>query len=473
MKDDDDIISRTINEYIHGEAKGDARKLQVSGNNPHFKREDVVRALTNIQLTYKAEYTQGDRTNINTEGFKQALLNSLAKLDNVAIPHTLNQIDGRTIDFVEMLFGAFLRDPALSSPVKNLILKLQIPVIKTTLLDSRFFYKSDHPARKVLNVVAKLGIGIDDTTNTLYKTIELILDQLLQGFRESMASFFTALKSLERLEKIEQSKFSEGFAKTSQSITAEYARQSVLTELRFRLKDIQLSDSLKPFFLKQWSTLMLNVYLREGRQSDNWKKSVAILGILSDMLQPAENHEAWLTQKKQYSSIIDIANNALLGTKQDRDKISESIAALRNEFESQLENSPFKADIQEDETTAEIISLEHYIKPEAVEPGPDDQLESEAQDQMAMLPDYVRTGCWYELYSCHDNSKRRLKLSIIVHERACLIFVDRHGNRVLVKDAAMFAVELNNGKARMIEDKMLFESALSNVIQSISKKRSD
>ena len=204
--EDKEYVSKVINNYVkNSSSDSSALRSSAAGKN-FFNREDVLKALTNIQLTYKTNYVAGQKVNINTENFKTSLLNSMAKMNNVAVPKSMNQIDGRTIDFVEMIFGAFLRDHNISDTIKGLLLRLQIPVIKTSLIDHNFFYDNKHPARTLLDTVAHLGIGIEEIDNTVYQTINLVLDQLLRSYDKNAVSFRTALTSLQRLTTIEQKK---------------------------------------------------------------------------------------------------------------------------------------------------------------------------------------------------------------------------------------------------------------------------
>ena len=149
-----------------------------SASDQLYKREHVIRALTNLQLIFKPKYVPGQAININTDEFKSALMTSMAKLENVSVPKLMNQIDTRTIDFIEMIFSAFLRDTNISDATKDLLLLLQIPIIKTALLDNKLFNNNNHPARAVLNSVAHLCIGIEDQENKIFKTTRYIIEQL-------------------------------------------------------------------------------------------------------------------------------------------------------------------------------------------------------------------------------------------------------------------------------------------------------
>ena len=61
--DSKDFLSRVIDEFIKGESNDETgdRKTRVrpGTSSQHFKRQDVVRALNNIQLTYRPKYVAG------------------------------------------------------------------------------------------------------------------------------------------------------------------------------------------------------------------------------------------------------------------------------------------------------------------------------------------------------------------------------------------------------------------------------
>ena len=229
---DPEKVSKAIKNFISGEGDDNSTTTAQSGAGKQFHdRRDVIQALTNLQTTYKPKYIPGE-TQIKTDDFKHALLNSMAKMGNTSMSKSLNAIDGRTIDFVEMLFGAFLRDTNISPAVKSLLLELQIPLIKVAMLDAQFFQNNKHPARHMLDTIAHLGIGIEDSENTLFKTMQLIVEQLQNTFEQNLSSYNTALTALNRLTSIESDKTGKQEEETQQAIFKEHARQVVLTQLQ-------------------------------------------------------------------------------------------------------------------------------------------------------------------------------------------------------------------------------------------------
>jgi len=468
---DKDFLSRIISEYIKGEDPDSpkASRSRPSNSQQHFKRQDVIRALNNIQLTYRPKYIAGQQVNINTDDFKTALLGSMAKLENTAIPKTMNQIDGRTIDFVEMIFGAFLRDDSISDAVKNLLLRLQIPVIKTSLLDSNFFYNNDHPARHLLNTIAKLCIGIEDEEHTVYKTIDLILEQLLRSYDEKPVSFNTALSSLKRLTSIELEKQNQNEQQIKKQMMQEHARQTVLTELQFHTMNIKLPKAVQPLVLNHWSTLMFQHYVKFGKDSDQWREVVGMLKLLCDILKPIDSAEQWKYVNSVYKASSDKMKILLHVTNQSKEKIFQAISNLNQYCEHTLKKSAFYQEQTDDANTiTSVDDLDLHCEDLVCA---SDAKENASREQVAMLPDEVKPNAWFEVYIGPDKPIRRLKLSIILTEEAQLIFVDHRGNKILEKSAEDFKKELAAELSKLIADRLIFEHALSQVITSISSSK--
>ncbi|MDH5765487.1 MAG: DUF1631 domain-containing protein [Gammaproteobacteria bacterium] len=467
-------ISQAIREFIHQDnASPDNKKvtrLHTSGRQ-FFAREEVIAALSKLQLSYKSAYVPGQQVNINTEAFKKALLNTMAMNGNTNLTKSVNQIDGRTIDFVEMIFGAFLRDKNISNSIKTLLLKLQIPVIKISLLDNQFFHNNKHPARNMMDAIAHLGIGIEDTDNTLYKTIDMIVDQLLKTFDHNIACVNTALKALERLgsnEKVSQEKTEK---ETRKIILKEHARQIILAELQFNIKGKTIPKMNQQLVLRNWSTLMYQRYIKHGNQSKEWTEAIDILRLLINTLQSPKSHNEYLSLKDNHMSLVQTINELLNTSSQSKELIHNAIHSLKASYQNILENSEFKSSPNNSIPQKSRSLNTEYCTDEPSTNSPMDQKIAEAQTKINQLPESVKPGVWFEIYTSENHPVRRLKLSVIVQEDAKLVFVDRLGVKILEKDADDFATELDVGQSHILADHSIFDHALTNVISSLAAAR--
>lgn len=475
---DSEYITRVIKEFINNEDNSGSNSALAAPRATRkncYNRQDVLQALSKLQLTYKAEYVAGLKVNINTDEFKRALLNSMAQISNSTIPKSVNQIDGRTIDFVEMIFGAFLRDHNISDAVKSLLLRMQIPVIKTALIDNKFFYDHKHVARHVLDTIAHLGIGIDNKENTVYQTMGLIIDQLLNNFDQNIATFQNTLSSLSRLQKIENEKQAQNEKQTRQQILKEHARQMVLTELQYHVKSKNLPKAVQPLVLKFWSTVMYRRFLKYGDNSNQWHEAVNILKVIVKTTQPPKTMDDWFALKTYHETLVDTVGELLHESGQSKEHIFNATRSLEKTYQTILEESAF-SDMEDDDYTslAEAMSQSSALSSMQNLEQPGDQPTAvEIKKQIASkkiesLPSSVKPGVWFEIFNGENKSVRRLKLSVIIKETAQLVFVDRVGKKVIEKDAIVFAEEIANNKSRVLADHSIFDHALGQVISSLA-----
>jgi len=476
---DPEYISSVINNFILNDTKA---KLKTNANaaiakNQHYNRQHIINALTNIQLTFKPIYKPGHSVNINTDKFKSALLNSMAKLDNVAIPKSMNQIDSRTIDFVEMIFGAFIRDKNISDIIISLLLLLQIPIIKISLLDSKFFNNDNHPARYVLNSIAHLGIGIEDKEDTLYQTMNYIIDQLLHSYDENISSFISAKTSLDRLSDIHKDKFIKTQKHTQHLIAIEYTQQLVLKELQYFTSNIDIPVKLQPLILSHWSTLMFHRFISYGKDSIEWREVVGILRLLAKSFAPIQTKNDWVALRSIYKGIVNSVRSCLSNTRQNKEKIFVATSNLNNYYFSKLSNSEYYStqhkEPEENIDKTDFVLFDNLYKNyiSDIEPSPLDKQARESERSLLNMPDLIKPNNWFEVFTDYSHPVRRLKLSTIMKQQALLIFVDYMGNKVIEKKLDIFITELKNDQSRLINDHSIFEYALSMVIISIAAKK--
>lgn len=468
-----ELLSRVISDYLNNDDSNSeqARSAAAAASRKNcFNRAEVIEALSKLQPSYRAEYIPGRKTNINTDDFKKALLNTMAKQKTGILTKSMNQIDGRTVDFVEMIFGAFLRDHNISDAIKSLLLTLQIPVIKIALLDHKFFYNNKHSARHTLDTIAHIGIGIEDKENTVYKTMQLIVEQLLNTFDKNIISFKTALASLNRLENIEKEKLEQTEKQTQKQIFLEHARHVVLTELQKQVGKNELPKAVHPLVLKFWSTLMLHRYVRYGKESKHWNESVDTLRKLVASLRPLRNKADWQYLQDNHMHLVETVSKTLEETKQSKEHVFSAIESLKRTYQKTLDEAKFDNAQSHDEKTSNFMEETQHPDVDKTQSNKDQAL-AQAIQKVNRLPQEVRPGVWFEIFGGTDKPVRRLKLSVIIMEEARLVFIDRLGVKVIEKDAATFTDELASGLSKVIADHSVFDHALGQVINSISASR--
>ncbi|HSB96927.1 MAG TPA: DUF1631 domain-containing protein [Spongiibacteraceae bacterium] len=211
----------------------------------------------------------------------QALSQALQqRLPNQAV--SIGQVDDDAINLVSMLFQFILEDRNLAAPIKGLIARLQIPILKVAMLDKSFFSKGGHPARKLLNEMANASLGWvpsdpngDVERDPFYFKIETLVTRIIDDFIDDVAVFQTALEDFvafvemdrRRATLIEQRTVDaeDGRAKS------ELARATVQQALNEKVAGKRLPSVVAKLLQEGWSNVMFLICLKEGVDSSSWR----------------------------------------------------------------------------------------------------------------------------------------------------------------------------------------------------------
>jgi len=442
----------------------------------YYDRRDVMNALSNLQ--HKTSHTHFNDNQINIGELKQALLTNIGAQSGGAITKQVSQVDEKTIDLIEMLFNAIIDDESIPELVTNLLLRLQIPVIKVAMIDEGFITSGDHPCKTALNIIAHLGRGISTRDDELFTELENVIDNILNECDIDIGNFETAVDSLELIEERELNRAIETERKTQKSVLQAHAREMVLTELQHHVKNKTLAKPAQKLILRNWSTLMFHRYIKFGKDSDEWRKASSTIKQLIHLLQPIQSSQAYYTLEHEKDETIDYIQKSLLDTKQNPIEVDNEINNVYNIIDNALTTSKYNPAItHNDETYFSPVDADGDL--DAME-DPTIDLDDEidplqkqariAREKIAELASDIRPGVWFKVFNGEDSPARRAKLSVIVMEEAKLVFVDRVGVKVIEKDAAIFNEEINTEKSSFLADHSAFDHALGVVINSLSGK---
>ena len=486
-----DEISYFISQFMNGftTAKGEGIPDSFStipsdkDNHNCYTRNDLMNALSKLQNKLTKVKIKNDALTIDAEHIKRAIMADMGSSNGGAITKKVHILDQRSIDFVGMMFNAITRDESVSKIIKNLLMLLQIPVIKAAMLDEKLFTQEDHPARSTLDLISRAGKGVTEEKDHVFIKLEKIVDGILREYDVDIASFERAADELQKLITIEEEVAAENERIEQFEIIKDHAREVVLTEMRHVTTNKKVPKSVQPLVLKHWPTMMCNRYVNHGKESSEWLTSLMLFKLLMKCLQPINNKAQWQMLKNNHQPLIEAVNDELYETQQDREEINAQISALKQMFLKMLDDYGYKlVEEQEADATEQTSTATVYVEEENTDAANEEFDENEhdeevakieeqariAREKISKLPSDLHPGVWFEIFNGEDRPVRRLKLSVVLTEVAKLIFVDCHGVKVIEKDAEDFARELNNKQSRFIADHSTFEHALGAVIHKLA-----
>ena len=211
----------------------------------------------------------------------------------------VNGIDDQTIDVVSMLFDFFFDDEALPAPIKVLIGRLQIPMLKVAILDKDFFNQKKHPARKLLDAISKASLGWSDNnadSQALIKKTEETVNFLVAEFDQDISVFEEAYIKFENFVRQEQAASDKAVEvlqqqeqqKEKQIKAARRASEKLVARL---IRNRELSFEVIDFLETTWTSVLFNAYLSLGESSNHWRNLKRISTTFVWTLIPKDTEE--------------------------------------------------------------------------------------------------------------------------------------------------------------------------------------
>lgn len=392
---------------------------------------------------------------------------------------TVEAVDEDLINLVSMLFEFILDDYNLSAPVQVLISRLQIPILKVAIKDRTFFSKPSHPARRLLNALAKAGIGWSDSgdrkRDKLYEQIHHTVKRILTEFNGSNIDLFASLydEFSQAIEK-EERKASIVEKRTRETeagrIKSQKAHRVVDEIIRQKLVDRELPDVVSDLLRNGWNRVMFLAYLREDTDH-RFRHSVRVVDELIWCLHPHSDsamRQRWVKivpqlLKQIKAGLLEVSVN---GVRLDN-LITELKTVLTDTFKQQppaRDSAPVEI-ADTDETIRKAMAPKQTAKT-AVELQ--DEIESTVLAEFLARVQELEEGRWVE-FNMVNGSRFRCKLSARIEEGERLIFVNRLGLKVVDKSAEELAHELRKGRMHVLEEGLLIDRAMNAVVDNLRK----
>ena len=395
-----------------------------------------------------------------------------------AQPNTpMRQVDNDVVTFVGMLFEYILNDRNLAIPMKALIARLQIPIVKLAVLDKSFFSRPSHPARRLLNELSSAGIGWSSSAerrrDALYNKIESVVAGVLEEFQTNPEIFTRLLEDLtsfvssdrRRIETVEQRvrETEQGKAKTYD------AKRRVQNILNQKASGLRLHPNMGRFISDTWSKVLVYACIKHGPTSEAWNESVESLDQLLWNIQPLNDIadvDKRDDSRKDLMARLRAGMDMINLPKEEVDELAAHVELHLTEISAHdrgyLEDRSPR--LNPSELELEVIP-EVILTPVTTVPT-DQSLSAEALTLINRLAE----GSWVELCNS-DNERIRCKLATILSDGLRYIFVNRKGMKVAERSRAALAQELMEAKTTLLDDAEIFDKALQAVIGNLRHMR--
>lgn len=334
---------------------------------------------------------------------------------------TLSREDSDTFDLLGLLYTELEREVRTDTFARELLDRLQVPLLRLALQDRAFFVRSEHPGRMFLNTVAESGAswlgedGVDPHfENQLAQTVERVVSDY-QGdvgvFEQANADLQQQLQVQARRAEISERRHVEAARGKEKLAVAKQRAAAVLDEM---LKDRSLPRFVQTLLRQAWADVLTLVLLRNGESSELWRTHL-----------DATKRIIEVTCAKDSTLDADLATQIEQSMLQVGYHASEATAMAR-----QLSRAPTESDdaTSRTELTLKLKSharLGEEVAAKKTELRPRNKEEQACYEHLRSLP----FGTWMEFIHNQqgDATRRRLSWYSPVTDNA--LFVNNRGQR--------------------------------------------
>lgn len=443
----------------------------------------LMNILTNIQSVLEERNEKlGDVPSsiedVDKINISESLGEILQETQKDGVINAVDQQSSDIINLVTLLYDAIWQDESVPIPIKELIGRTQITIIKVALSDTDFFNRENHPARRILNEFASAGIGWTEVENLaedpLYREIEELVSRIQREYDGEISFFENLIKKFRSF----LAKEAARTKRLEQRILKAKERQERLEDIHElvtqKIEERVLGRDLHPFVIDLLNThfhkFMVMLVLKEGPGSNAWKQSINTIDVLLWSVQPHEQQGDKDRLETVNPRLLNNLRKALRIAKLDPASVDSNITRLKEVQEETF----ISIEVEDDASLLESEGLsngeldfesEDSFKVEFVKNVNEPEKLAE-DDPVFNQVDSLSVGIWVE-FTGEDDVSVRCKLAAKINAIDKFIFVNRQGVKVIEKTRLGLATELKEKSVKIISDGLLFSRALESVIGNL------
>ncbi|WP_232419630.1 DUF1631 family protein [Methyloversatilis discipulorum] len=397
----------------------------------------------------------------------------------------LGQFDAITVDIVAMLFDLIFDDANIADPIKALVGRLQIPLVKVAMLDRSFFSSKAHPARHLLDLISQAmlrwgrDVGHDDP---LYVKLAEIVDRILRDFERDMSLFEACNTDLESFINALESEETQR-AETAARLAEEREQERLRRDDARRAADDAVDDRLRtplPAVVQNlldgvWRRLLRTLAERGADTEVDYRQALVTADELIWSVQPKSDPEE---RRKLVQALPGLLRRLNQGFDTAEAHPADKLLLLNGLFDLHAQwikpgvspgaPPPVKQWVPGEGSANDAVPAPEVVTEHVEQDG------LEYEDISLNLPAHLdiadegrvaelKRGDWVE-FKQPDGSFSRMRLNWVSPQRGIYLFTNPGSPRATSIAPDALALQLARGEARIVDAAPMFERAVSQAL---------
>ncbi|MEO6077004.1 MAG: DUF1631 domain-containing protein [Dokdonella sp.] len=463
---------------------------------------ELLRSLSSLQQQFNArsESHSMDSSEVSSllRQVKQNLIDQVSRQrGSDARPRAVSSADEDTIDLVGMLFEFILCDRNLPAQFQAILGRLQIPYLKVAVLDKHLFAQASHPARRLLDTLARAGLSWSeesDPGNRLLDKASMVVERILAEFVDDLQIFDSERADFEHFMNLYRKRSDVAEQRAAETARGKEkmsaARRLAADEMLKRIDGRQLPRIVLDILSRPWANYLVLTLLRSGEDSPEWRNGLRFADELVWSALPKETSLDAERLQRLLPQLEAVLRHGLTTIASHDDDVHRTLDDLSSYYAAAVAGAPVALKSVREvcgERVNEMagshgddgeISIDHGLRSpveEAIRCVDGEAAENVLAPGIAEDDPFLiqargfKSGAWFE-FKLPDDDFERAKLSWISPFTSNFLFVNRRGLKVCERAVEELARELRDGRTVLLEQAPLFDRALGAVV---ARLRSD
>jgi hypothetical protein len=465
-----DPVMRQLRRLFPAENKASAQgERPVPSDFPSlFAAEDVQATATRNELLgylTMVQRTVANHSSATGKSVAPFYLDVLDRIRKEAPAGALTPTDSSVINLLKKIFGMVFSDEHIAGEMKAMIGQLQVPVLKAAVQDKDFFFKAGHPARRVVDLMARLAVGWDPKkgdADPLHVLILRNVKRIQQESEQRMSVFADVATELAAFIKRDETATEQVLANSIGSALQQEKHDQCLkaakNEVAMRVGTGEVVAFVETFLEDKWVRVLTLAYSIKDDKPQAVDSAIKTMDELCWSVKPkitAAERKELLAKLPPMIAMLNKWLDLIKWHGDERERFFKELA----ETHASIVRAPLELSPERQMQIALAVAkhaAERRVQRQALqqpEPEPDEF------DQMV---DELERGTWIE-FKRKDGATMKIKLAWVSPMRSLYIFSTKDRQEALSISAEGLAQAMREERARVVSLTGLVGKALASV----------
>jgi len=360
---------------------------------------------------------------------------------------SLSRGDESTLGLLSRVFETVLLDDSIPQQTRELLRVLQVPVLKAALLDKNFFFEEAHPARRLVDLLSRMGWEQrKDASDPLFQVMQRSVERVGEAKPDAFAAAVAELEAgIAAEETAQQAAMAGPVASALKQEKLQVATRAARDAVALRVEAGEVEPVVSGFLEQRWTTVMTFAYSIEGDKPGAVGNATRAMDELIWSVKPKQTQEQRKALIAKLPRLLQTLNKWLDAIRwQDAERLQ--FFARLAECHASIVRAPIELSPERQLELAVEAAQQDALRRVELEQA---AAEQEAARRQAISPvDGLERGMWFEFKTL--DAARKVKLAWVSPLRTLFIFSGAGRREAFSLSAEKLAELLHAGSARVL-----------------------